>query len=68
MDIAFIAPFERLRIKAQSIIDTAHYPARTFLGDLHQGVAAAQQALRDGAKIIISRGGTARLISQTLNI
>jgi hypothetical protein len=57
MEIAFIAPFERIRIKAQSIIDTSNYPARTYLGDLHKGVEAAKQALRDGAKIIISRGG-----------
>lgn len=68
MTIAFIAPFERIRIKAQSIIDTSSYPACTYLGDLYKGVAAARQALRDGAKIIISRGGTARLIRQELDV
>jgi len=68
MEIAFIAPFERIRIKAQSIIDTSNYPARTYLGDLDKGVQSAQQALRDGAKIIISRGGTARLIRQELGV
>jgi len=68
VDIAFIAPFERIQIKAQSIIDTAHYPARTYLGDLDKGVKAAEQALREGAKIIISRGGTARMIRQQLDV
>lgn len=68
MDIAFIAPFERIRIKAQSIIDTSDYPARTYLGDLYKGVESARQALEDGAKIIISRGGTARLIRQHLDV
>lgn len=68
MDIAFIAPFERIRIKAQSIIDTSNYPARTYLGDLHKGVECARQAIRDGAKIIISRGGTARMIRQQLDV
>lgn len=68
MDIAFIAPFERIRIKAQSIIDTSNYPARTYLGDLHKGVESAKQALQDGAKIIISRGGTARMIRQQLDV
>ncbi len=68
MSIAFVSPFEQLRIKAQSIIDTAHYPARTYLGDLDKGVMAARRALKDGARIIISRGGTARLIRQQLDV
>jgi transcriptional regulator with PAS, ATPase and Fis domain len=68
MDIAFIAPFERLRIKAQSIIDTSNYPARTYLGDLQKGAASAKLAWRDGAKIISSKGGTARLIRQQLDV
>nr|WP_321462092.1 sigma 54-interacting transcriptional regulator [uncultured Cohaesibacter sp.] len=68
MVIAFIAPFEQIRIKAQSIIDTSNYPAKAYLGDLHQGVKAAKQALDEGAKIIISRGGTARLIRKALNV
>lgn len=68
MDIAFIAPFERIQIKAQSIIDTTNYPAKTYLGDLDKGVKAAEQALRNGAKIIISRGGTARMIRQQLDV
>ena len=68
MVIAFIAPFEQIRIKAQSIIDTSNYPAKAYQGDLHQGVRAARRALADGAKIFISRGGTARLIRRELNV
>ncbi|WP_316858940.1 sigma 54-interacting transcriptional regulator [uncultured Cohaesibacter sp.] len=68
MVIAFIAPYEEIRIKAQSIIDTSNYPAKTYQGDLHQGVKAARLAMAEGAKIIISRGGTARLIRRELNI
>lgn len=68
MEIAFIAPYELIRTKAQSIIATNGYPARTFLGDLQDGVVAARQAMEDGAHIIISRGGTARLIRDELNI
>nr|WP_321454696.1 sigma 54-interacting transcriptional regulator [uncultured Cohaesibacter sp.] len=68
MVIAFIAPFEQIRIKAQSIIDTSNYPAKAYQGDLHQGVKAAQRAIDEGAKIIISRGGTARLIRKALNV
>jgi transcriptional regulator with PAS, ATPase and Fis domain len=68
MAIAFIAPHERISIAAQSIIETSNYPAKVYLGDLHLGVKAARQALADGARIIVSRGGTARLIRQELNV
>jgi transcriptional regulator with PAS, ATPase and Fis domain len=68
MVIAFIAPHERISIAAQSIVAASNYPAKVYLGDLHQGVKAARQALAEGAKIIISRGGTARLIRQELGV
>ena len=68
MELAFIAPYEMIQSKAQSIIDTNGYPARTLLGDLQDGVTAARQALAEGAHIIISRGGTARLIREQLGI
>jgi transcriptional regulator with PAS, ATPase and Fis domain len=68
MVIAFIAPFERISAAAQSIVDASKYPAKVYLGDLHQGVTAARQAISEGAKIIISRGGTAQLIRQELGV
>ena len=68
MIIAFIAPFERISVAAQSIIDASDYPAKVYQGDLHEGVRAARRAISDGAKIIISRGGTARLIRQQLDV
>jgi transcriptional regulator with PAS, ATPase and Fis domain len=68
MDIAFIAPYQDIRTKAQSIIETNGYPARTYVGDLQSGVAAARKAISEGARIIISRGGTARLIRESLGI
>ena len=64
MVIAFIAPHERISIAAQSIVEASGYPAKIYLGDLQQGVRAARQAMAEGAKIFISRGGTARLIRQ----
>ncbi len=68
MDIAFIAPYESIRTKAQSIIETNNYPAKTYAGDLQSGVEAARRAIEEGAKIVISRGGTARLIKESLGI
>ena len=68
MDIAVIAPHEDIKRKADSIIAAFDFPARTYLGDLREGVQMARQALDDGAKIIISRGGTARRIRQQLGV
>lgn len=68
MDIAVIAPHEDIKRKADSVIAAFGFPARTYLGDLREGVTMAQQALNDGAKIIISRGGTARRIRQQLGV
>lgn len=68
MAIAFIAPHERISIAAQSIVEATGYPAKVYLGDLQQGVRAARQAMAEGAKIIISRGGTARLIREELGV
>lgn len=68
MIIAFIAPFERISVAAQSIVDASDYPAKVYLGDLQEGVKAARRAIGEGAKIFISRGGTARLIRQELDV
>lgn len=68
MIIAFIAPFERISAAAQSIVDASDYPAKVYQGDLLEGVKAARRAISEGAKIIISRGGTARLIRQELDV
>ncbi len=68
MDIAFIAPYESMRVIAQSIIEAKGYPASACTGNMEAGVRETRKALRDGAKIIISRGGTARAIREKLSI
>lgn len=68
MDIAFIAPYERMRATAQAIVNERDYPASVRLGNLEAGVREARKALADGAKIIISRGWTARMIREALRI
>ncbi len=68
MDIAFIAPYQIIQDKARSIIATNGYPAKSYLGNLQDGVEVARQAIAEGAHIIISRGGTARLIREQLNV
>ncbi len=68
MEIAFIAPYQIIQDKARSIIATNGYPAKSYLGNLQEGVEVARQAIAEGAHIIISRGGTARLIREQLNV
>lgn len=64
--IAFIAPFEGLAIQAEEIIRTNAYPAKVWRGDLSAGVNAAADAVKKGAKVLISRGGTAKQIQSEL--
>ena len=64
--IAFIAPFEGIAIQAEQVIKTNAYPARVWRGDLAAGVQAASDALKHGAKVIVSRGGTAKQIQAEL--
>ncbi|UQZ89416.1 hypothetical protein C4J81_09480 [Deltaproteobacteria bacterium Smac51] len=68
MEIAFIAPYDRMRTIAQSIVDHNYLPVEVLVGNMEAGVRAARRALRDGAKVIISRGLTARLIREAFNI
>lgn len=68
VNIAFIAPYESLHLMTLDVIAAGHYPARSYIGDMEEGVAAAREALAAGAKVIISRGGTAKLISERLGV
>lgn len=68
MGIAFIAPYESLHLMALEIIAAGNYPAKSYLGDRAEGVAAARNAMAEGAKVIISRGGTARMINEELGV
>lgn len=66
--IAFIAPNKKLFDSVCRVIDEEKYPISVLLGDMETGVEQTQKALQEGAKIIISRGGTALHIGNTLGI
>lgn len=68
MSIAVIAPYEELRSMALELIAERKYPARVYLGDMEEGCAAARRALQDGARILVSRGGTAVHIRKHLGV
>lgn len=66
--IAFIAPNRKLFDSVCRVVEEEKYPITVLLGDMETGVEQTQKALQEGAKIIISRGGTALHIGNSLNI
>jgi len=68
-DIVIIAPYKDLFSLCKRIIKERGYKdIDVILGDLSQGVVEAKKAVAKGAKIIISRGGTYRMIKSSVNI
>ena len=68
-DIVIIAPYKDLFSLCNRIIKERGYKdIDVILGDLSQGVVEAKKAVAKGAKIIISRGGTYRMIKNSVNI
>jgi transcriptional regulator with PAS, ATPase and Fis domain len=66
--IALIAPYGKLTEMALEARAAYPVPIAVHQGDLQYGVEAARQALREGSTIIVSRGGTARLIQERLGV
>ncbi|SCZ08234.1 regulatory protein, Fis family [Paenibacillus polysaccharolyticus] len=67
--VHFIAPYESMIPIIEECIP--RYPElsiQTDVGDLAKGVELAIQAEKNGAEIIISRGGTAQLIKQAVAV
>jgi PAS domain S-box-containing protein len=67
-EICFVAPYERMRRMALEVAGDAGVDIDTFVGDLHIGAEYARSAVADGCRIVISRGGTARVIKAELEV
>ncbi len=63
-----VAPYEELRIIGEKAAAERGIPLNSFAGDLHIGEAFAKEAITGGAEIIISRGGTARVIRESCSV
>ena len=62
-EIVLIAPYEKMLTDAQHIIARQKYTnVSAVLGDLTDGLIAASKAVDEGAKVLVSRGGTYSLI------
>lgn len=68
-DIVVIAPFEELYTLSKKIIKENFFDnVDVLLGDMNRGLELAEKAIKEGAKIIVSRGGTYKLIKGSFNI
>lgn len=68
-DIVIIAPFKDLYDLSNKIIKEKNYDnIEVVLGDLKQGVEVAKEVVKKGANIIVSRGGTYRMIKEEIAI
>ncbi len=70
--ILFVAPFTALFDQAQTIIrdqfnDSAD-KIRVVKADLHECVSIVRQGVENGVEVVISRGGTASLIKEIVDI
>lgn len=65
--ICFIAPYQQLFQIAKQVVETEKYnDVSVVLGDLEKGVEKANEALEDGAELLISRGGTYTMIREKI--
>lgn len=65
IEIGVIAPDEELLLLASSIIKNCSEPIGVRLGFLSQGIETAQLFIAEGAKVLISRGGTTQKIRES---
>lgn len=65
--IVLIAPYPKLKEIADSLAPSCSVPLRAVVGDLGAGLSIAREAVAEDA-IIVSRGGTAKLIREVLGV
>lgn len=65
--ICVIAPYRKLKEIADSLAPSSSIPIKAVVGDLGAGLALARDAVAEES-IIVSRGGTAKLIRETLHV
>lgn len=67
-NIIIIAPYEDLKITSDHVLKEMNMDIETTIGDLSNGVKEAIVAKNQNKEIVISRGGTARLIRENTDI
>lgn len=65
--IAFIAPYLGLKQLVDKVIDSRGYPVSCYLGNLGDGLNIAEDLETKGRTLFISRGGTAKILKESLS-
>mgnify|MGYP001164602777 FL=1 len=65
--IVLIAPYKKMKLIADSVINQFDIPIKTVDANLYEAIEPAKEAAAKGA-ILVSRGGTAKIIHQTLGV
>ncbi len=66
--IVFVVPDEKLANTAKSAIKEQNEDVEIYIGSFSEGLRHARSAIKEGANIIISRGGTGNLIKRNVEI
>ncbi|MGI5858526.1 MAG: sigma 54-interacting transcriptional regulator [Tepidanaerobacteraceae bacterium] len=66
--IALISSDEKLVVKAKQVIEETGEEIKVYHSSLAESEKNAREAIKNGANIIISRGGTAELIKRKLDV
>ena len=66
--IVFVVPDEKFASMAEVVINELNENIEIYQGSYSEGLRLARQAIKDGANIIISRGGTGNLIKNNVEI
>lgn len=67
-NILFIATYTEMKAIAEQIVDEQKLNIKVVQGELFEGVERSREFIRPETEVIISRGGTAKLISEAVNV
>jgi PAS domain S-box-containing protein len=72
IQVLFVAPFETLANLARTVVEEGFKADKELIhiivGDLQEASGCVKKAVEDGAEVIVSRGGTASLIEQCVDV
>jgi len=66
--LGVVAPYEELAEVTRQVCKDLGLAAIVAVGDLDEGIEIARELVAQGAEVIVSRGGTARAISEALDV
>jgi len=67
-EILLVAPYDGLEQLAKKLKKSVNIPFSVVTGNLGQGFNKVEKKIKEGTKIIVSRGGTARYLKQKFDI